>query len=46
MNVKEFRIKVFVEEQDFCFSDLADAIFEGADNTGNHKILNVVEVKK
>jgi len=38
---KEFKIIVDVEEQDFCFNDLKEAIFEGVDNIGNHTITEV-----
>lgn len=40
---KKFKIVVNVEEEDFCFSDLRDAIFEGTDNIGNFNILEIKE---
>lgn len=44
--IKEFIIQIQVEENDFCFIDLKQAIFEGADNIGNHNIIDVKEVSQ
>ena len=41
--IKEFKIKLDVEEEDFCFSDLRECIFSGCDNVGNHNIIEVTE---
>ncbi len=42
---KEFKIVVEVEEPDFCFSDLKDALFDGIDNMGNHKCCNIEQME-
>ena len=44
--IKEFHIKVNVEEEDFCFSDLRETILDGSDNVGNHTISDVEEIRK
>ena len=40
---KTFKIEIEVEQEDFCFSDLKESIFDGVDNIGNHKIINITE---
>jgi hypothetical protein len=43
MVLKEFRIIVDVEEEDFCLLDLKECIIDGADNIGNHTVKDVIE---
>jgi len=42
---KKFNITIELEEgnEDFCFIDLREAIFDGIDNIGNHIIYEVKE---
>jgi len=38
---KVFTISIEVKENDFCFSDLKECIFDGCINVGNHTITEV-----
>ena len=44
MVLKEFRIIVDVEEEDFCLLDLKECIIDGADNVGNHTVKDVIAI--
>ena len=43
---REFRIIVETKENDFCFSDLKEAIIDGLNNVGNYTFKKVYEVEE